>query len=101
MTGENGLRHRDEGAFSTHAQTIAEACRYQAGTASRRWCQKTVIKRYRSQLKRSSRTVLRQVCQHAFDWVMVRSALGAGAGAEEVLDLGEEARGVGLGCAGR
>jgi hypothetical protein len=31
MNGENELRHQDEAASSTHARTIARACRYQAG----------------------------------------------------------------------
>jgi hypothetical protein len=35
MNEESGLRHRDEAAFSTHARTIAKACRYQAGPLSR------------------------------------------------------------------
>src|SRR5579871_2127722 len=111
MTGESEPRRQDE-ASSTHARTIAKALSVPDGTAGFcGGCQKTVIKTYRSKASRSRQTVPLQRIQGIRD-SRIRlggfSTFGAepvytgrrsagGAVAEEVLDLGEEASGLGLG----
>src|SRR6185437_6798757 len=113
MIEENEPRRRDE-ASSTRARTIAKALSVPDGTAGLRGgCQKTVTKTYREGAGRSRQTVSRRrietILEHwirlsvfsAFpcsDSLRSTQALVAGAGAEEVLDLGKEAGGLRLGC---
>src|SRR6185437_13363347 len=113
MIEENEPRRRDE-ASSTRARTIAKALSVPDGTAGLRGgCQKTVTKTYREGAGRSRQTVSRRrieaILEHwirlsvfsAFpcsDSLRSTQALVAGAGAEEVLDLGKEPGGLRLGC---
>src|SRR5262245_15481282 len=110
MTGESEPRRLDE-ASSTHARTIAKALSVPDGTADFcGGCQKTVMKTYRSKAGRSRQTVTLQRIQGIRDSriklggfstfsvepVYTGWPLAGGAVAEEVLDLGEEAGGLGL-----
>jgi hypothetical protein len=47
MSEGNAPHRPDEGAFSTHARTIAKALSLPGGTANSGDCQKSVIKTYR------------------------------------------------------
>src|SRR5689334_20662342 len=114
MTGESEPRRQDE-ASSTHARTIAKALSVPDGSAGFcGGCQKTVTKRYRSKASRSRQTVPLQRIQGIRDSrirlddfstfgvepVYTGSPSAGRAAAEEVLDLGEEAGGLGLGGTG-